>query len=91
MGLAASIDYTNWKGERRWRTIVPIRVEFTATKWHPQPQWMLEAADLEDVGPDGYPRDKFFAMKDIHGFAEGPGRSSAKREPSYAFTVGKDE
>lgn len=37
------IDYTNWRGERSERVIMPIRVEFTATKWHPEAQWLVEA------------------------------------------------
>jgi len=54
------IDYTNWKGDRRKRTIIPHRVDFENTEWHPVTQWLLEAVDCEDG------KLKQFAMKDIH-------------------------
>lgn len=41
------IDYTNWRGERRHRPVEPKRIAFKGTEWHPTPQWMLEAIDLE--------------------------------------------
>ena len=55
-----TIDYTNWRGERRERDVLPHSIVFEATRWHPEPQWLLRAVDLEDYVP------KEFAMKDIH-------------------------
>jgi hypothetical protein len=56
------IDYTNWRGERRVRHVLPFDMEFTESEWHPQPQWILKALDMERS--DGVMRD--FAMAHIH-------------------------
>jgi predicted DNA-binding transcriptional regulator YafY len=52
------IDYTNWRGERRERTVRPVNIEFTSTHWHPEQQWIMNAEDGNTV--------RGFAMKDIH-------------------------
>ena len=59
---AVIIDYINWKNERGRRKIVPHRIEFTTSPWHPTPQWLLFAFD-----PAKY-AERTFAMKDIHGW-----------------------
>ena len=41
------IDYTNWKGERAWRTIEPIYMWLGSTVYHPEKQWLLKATDLD--------------------------------------------
>lgn len=57
------IDYTNWRGERRVRQILPTgQLEFSNTEYHPESQWLLEAVDVEDG------KVKLFALKDIHSF-----------------------
>lgn len=57
---AVRIDYTNWRGKRRVREIVPeILVWEEGDKWHLEPQWILYAYD-EDGNRKG------FAMKNIH-------------------------
>ena len=54
------IDYTNWRGERGERRIRPIAVAFLANEWHPEPQWLLTAIDVDkDARRD-------FAMAGIH-------------------------
>lgn len=53
------ILYTNYRGETGYRRIVPDKVWFGATEWHSEPQWLLDAHDLEK----GALRN--FAMKDI--------------------------
>jgi predicted DNA-binding transcriptional regulator YafY len=58
------IDYTNHRGERRWRKIQPHRLMFAATKHHPWAQWLLVATDLE------HNHERWFAMKDIHQWRE---------------------
>lgn len=59
---AVHIDYTNHRGERRWRRIVPISGEFYFGKneWHTESQWLFDALCLEkkDV--------RTFALKDVH-------------------------
>lgn len=53
------IRYTNYRGETADRRIVPIRIRFGSTEWHPEGQWLLEAFDLD--------RDatRAFALKDV--------------------------
>lgn len=41
------IPYTNYRGERRIRSLLPLRLWYGATDWHPEPQWLLEALDTE--------------------------------------------
>lgn len=53
------ILYTNWKGETRWRVIVPSTIEFKSTTWHKEEQWILNAFDIEKQEERG------FALKDI--------------------------
>lgn len=67
--LDVRIDYTNWRGERAWRTIRPIETKALfhgASEWHKEPQWLLRAFDYE--------RESFreFAMKDIHAWEPAP-------------------
>lgn len=45
--MSVRILYTNWRGEKRWRHIRPLRTRFGATDWHPEPQELLDAIDLE--------------------------------------------
>lgn len=56
------IDYTNWRGERDWRIIEPTgKIEFEANEWHPLPQWIMYAFDLQKGGAA-----RGFAMVNIH-------------------------
>lgn len=41
------IDYTNWRGEHGERRVIPQRIWFGSTEWHPEPQWLLDAFDIE--------------------------------------------
>lgn len=65
------IDYTNYKGKRRSRRIKPeefsgrFLLRFGTTPFHKEPQWLLEAIDVEK-GP------RTFAMKDIHSWRRLP-------------------
>jgi hypothetical protein len=54
------IDYTNWRGQRSRRRIMPIRIEFGSTEYHPEPQWFVVAIDIEKTD------ERKFSMKDIH-------------------------
>lgn len=56
------IDYTNWRGERRVRHVLPFDIAFRSSEWHPTPQWIVAACDLER--DDGKLLD--FAMASIH-------------------------
>ena len=55
------LDYTNWKGERRLRRVLPRELWYGATNYHPEPQWFIRAIDLEKNAV----RD--FALRDVHG------------------------
>jgi hypothetical protein len=54
------LDYTNWKGVRSKRNIIPIELQYTSTQYHPEAQWLLVAFDKEknDI--------RSFAVRDIH-------------------------
>jgi predicted DNA-binding transcriptional regulator YafY len=41
------IDYTNYRGERGLRRIVPMSIRFENNEWHPDTQWLMEATDVE--------------------------------------------
>ncbi len=64
---AVSIDYTNWRGVRGRRDIVPMAISFGSNEYHKTDQWLLEAFDLNK----GEPRS--FAMSDIHSWASKEG------------------
>lgn len=57
--IAHRVMYTNWKGETRERTIVPITFWFGSTEFHTEPQWFVQALDQE--------KDQIrdFALKDM--------------------------
>ncbi len=59
---AARIDYTNWKGARAIRTIVPKAFEFGTSAFHADEadQWFVIAWDLDRNV------ERMFAMKNIH-------------------------
>lgn len=44
-GEPQTLVYTNWRGETAAREIVPKRLWFGSTEWHPEPQWFITAAD----------------------------------------------
>lgn len=56
-GVSMRTDYTNWKGERRERHIRPVSLRYGVSPYHPGPQWIVQAEDLEDGG-----RVKDFAL-----------------------------
>lgn len=55
-----TIDYTNYRGERAERDIIPEKIWFGSTDWHKEEQWLLDAHDMEKDAL------RNFAMKDIH-------------------------
>ena len=54
------IDYTNWRNERRVRSIKPIEIIWGCSEWHPVNQYLLRAKDMEDG------KVKDFTMSGIH-------------------------
>ena len=53
------ILYTNYRGETAIRDIIPIKIWFGSTDWHPEEGWLMDAYDLEKKA------ERSFAMKDI--------------------------
>jgi len=51
--------YTNWQGVKGFRRVLPLRLRFAATEWHPEPQWLMDALDV-DKG-----EERSFAMNDM--------------------------
>lgn len=41
------IVYVNWRGETRSRKIIPLRLYWGSTEWHPENQWLVRAKDTE--------------------------------------------
>ena len=41
------ILYKNNRDEVKWRKILPIRLYWGSTEYHPDPQWILEAMDVD--------------------------------------------
>lgn len=54
------IDYTNWRGERAERKVLPVSIRFGRSRWHDEPQWLLLAYDRDRA------QEREFAMAQIH-------------------------
>lgn len=54
-----SFWYKNWRGEVSERVVIPMRIYHGATEWHLEPQWLLEAWDMEKHAA------RAFAMADM--------------------------
>lgn len=53
------IIYTNHRGITDKRTIIPGMMWFGSTEWHPEPQWLIKAWDVEKQA------ERDFALKDF--------------------------
>ncbi len=51
--------YKNWKGVVSERRFMPFEIFFGTTEWHPEPQWLLRALDMDKQ------EVRFFALKDF--------------------------
>jgi predicted DNA-binding transcriptional regulator YafY len=60
MGIPIEFGYTNWRGVTSVREAIPIRVWYGSTEWHPEPQWLLTAYDVEKQA------DRDFALTDCN-------------------------
>ena len=54
------IDYTNYKGERRLRDVIPLNIRFVRDNPFHGNAWILEAYDIEKR------RVRYFDLKCIH-------------------------
>lgn len=64
-GSFVTFTYTNYRGWTGVRRVRPLRIRFGPSEWHPEPQWLLDAYDL-DKGAD-----RSFALKDVTGWRAG--------------------
>lgn len=60
LAKAVTLDYTNWRGERTLRRVVPLSLLWSATSHHAPDQWLLRCWDLEKEDW------RVFAMVNIH-------------------------
>lgn len=67
------IDYTNWRGERGIRRVIPLDIDKRSTKWHPGRQWLMRAYDVEKKA------NRDFALESIHGWFECTPRVTSAR------------
>jgi hypothetical protein len=65
-GPIVTIDYTNWRDERRTRQVVPLVGTWrcATTEWHPRRGWLFDAIDLESG------ETKSFALAGVHAWTE---------------------
>ena len=61
-GRIVWMKYLNWRGEMRWRRVLPHAWRVGETKWHSGRQWLFSATDLEDG------QIKEFAMGGVFGW-----------------------
>lgn len=54
------IDYTNYRGERSKIRVRPERIYFGSTEFHPEPQWIMQALNVDRH------MTRHYAVKDIH-------------------------
>lgn len=59
------IDYTNHRGVREPRKVLPISISFTKSQWHPGgPRWILTAYAMDRR------EQREFALSNIHSWKE---------------------
>lgn len=56
------LDYTNWRGVRSKRRVLPVGIMFGVTEWHPEPQWLLVAFDYDKQAERSF---SFYGIHDI--------------------------
>lgn len=57
---AVGIVYTNHKGVRGFRWVIPLSWRFGTNQWYPEKQWLMNAYDLEKRA------EREFACDHIH-------------------------
>jgi hypothetical protein len=58
-GQTIRFVYRNWQGVVATRTARVIGLSYGVTDWHPEPQWFLQAVDLEKNA------ERLFALRDM--------------------------
>lgn len=82
---AVILPYTNWRGETADRTIVPGKLWFGATEWHPEPGWLVAAYDTEKGAMRDFALSGFLDAAEDRG-AEGM-RERAAREAEASASI----
>ena len=59
LGGAVRFQYRNYRGELGARHVVVMNVLHGSTEWHPEPQWLVYAFDLDRL------EERYFALADI--------------------------
>lgn len=70
-GEAVEIGYTNWRGEYAVRKIVPRSLWHGSTEWHPEPQWLITAHDVEKDAERDFALSGFAALSTVTPVGEG--------------------
>lgn len=76
-----SISYKNHRGETQVRRVLPQRIWFGSTDWHPAEQWFMDAYDLDREAV------RSFAMRAIDDFADDEGGHVSSRCADQGATV----
>jgi predicted DNA-binding transcriptional regulator YafY len=58
-GQVVRFRYRNWKGVVSERTARVTTLVYGTTEWHPQPQWLMQAFDMEKKS------ERTFALHDM--------------------------
>ncbi|MDP3148201.1 MAG: hypothetical protein Q8N83_03630 [Ignavibacteria bacterium] len=53
------ICYTNYRGETNFREIIPIKIWFGKTDWHPEEGWLMDVYDINKKA------ERSLSIKDI--------------------------
>lgn len=53
------VEYTNYRGEKGIRTIVPLGYEFGSNEYHKEEQWLLKVWDIDRQA------ERVYAAKEI--------------------------
>lgn len=77
-GAPVTLTYTNWRGDTEVRRIIPRCIWWGSTAWHPEPQWILTALDVDKD------KERHFALKD---FGQPITVQDAARVPEIAALV----
>jgi hypothetical protein len=64
IGQKQTVVYKNWRGETATRTIVPLRLHYGSSIYHPEPQFLLKVVDLEKNA------ERDFALCDIQHWSD---------------------
>mgnify|MGYP005864930371 CR=1 FL=1 len=73
--------YTNYRGERSIRTAVPVILSWGQSQWHPRPQWLMTAFDM-DKGAE-----RTFALEDCQFIPSEVSEQSETSDPQERLNV----